>query len=106
MAQVFARMQQLGRALMLPIAVLPVAGMLLRLGQPDLLNVRIEGLMTVAQRVADPEAARPVFRQLAALASDHSLQSLSMGMTEDFEVAIEEGSTHVRVGRAIFGERA
>ena len=72
----------------------------------SLSNVRIEGLMTVAQRVADPEAARPVFRQLAALASDHSLQSLSMGMTEDFEVAIEEGATHIRVGRAIFGERA
>jgi uncharacterized pyridoxal phosphate-containing UPF0001 family protein len=46
-----------------------------------------------------------VFRQLAELAREHALPHLSMGMTEDFEIAIEEGATHVRVGRAIFGER-
>ncbi len=69
-------------------------------------NVRVEGLMTVAPRVDLAEDARPVFRQLATLARGHGLASLSMGMTEDFEVAVEEGATHVRVGRAIFGGRA
>ncbi len=69
-------------------------------------NIHLTGLMTVAPRVADPELARPVFRALAGLAREHALPHLSMGMTEDFEVAIEEGATHVRVGRAIFGERA
>ncbi|MCC7365523.1 MAG: YggS family pyridoxal phosphate-dependent enzyme [Dehalococcoidia bacterium] len=68
-------------------------------------GVRLEGLMTVAPWSPDPEAARPVFRELRALADAHGLPSLSMGMTEDFEVAIEEGATHIRVGRAIFGER-
>ncbi|MEX0784600.1 MAG: YggS family pyridoxal phosphate-dependent enzyme [Dehalococcoidia bacterium] len=77
---------------------------LLRVGE-DLPNVRIEGLMTIAPRAADPEDARPVFAQLASLAKEHGLPFLSMGMTEDFEVAISEGATHVRVGRAIFGER-
>ena len=69
-------------------------------------NIRIDGLMTVAPLVAKAEEARPVFRQLAKLATTHGLHSLSMGMTGDFEVAIEEGATHVRIGRAIFGERA
>ncbi len=68
-------------------------------------RIRVEGLMTVAPLVADPELVRPVFRALRVLALDHGLPSLSMGMTDDFEVAIEEGATHVRVGRAIFGER-
>lgn len=71
----------------------------------DLPNVRLEGLMTIAPRVSDPEDARPVFGELAAQAREHALPSLSMGMTEDFEVAIEEGATHVRIGRAIFGAR-
>ncbi len=68
-------------------------------------HIRLAGLMTVAPRVSNPEEARPYFRQLAELAREHGLPHLSMGMTEDFEVAIEEGATHVRVGRAIFGER-
>jgi len=68
-------------------------------------RIRLEGLMTVAPLVADPEQVRPVFRALRGLAKEHGLPSLSMGMTGDFEVAIEEGATHVRVGRAIFGER-
>lgn len=71
-----------------------------------LTNVRVEGLMTVAPNSSDPEASRPHFRALRALAAAHGLPSLSMGMTGDFEVAIEEGATHIRVGRAIFGERA
>jgi pyridoxal phosphate enzyme (YggS family) len=75
-------------------------------------GVRIEGLMTMAPIVEDPEQARPVFYelrrlrdQLAAQRPDFSWTHLSMGMTDDFEVAIEEGATLVRIGRAIFGER-
>lgn len=67
--------------------------------------LNVLGLMTVAPLVATPEEARPAFRALRALARAHGLAGLSMGMTEDFEVAIEEGATAVRVGRAIFGER-
>lgn len=78
---------------------------LLRLAA-SLQNVRVAGLMTVAPRVSQPEDARPVFRQLRELAERHGLAMLSMGMSEDFETAIAEGSTHVRIGRAIFGERA
>lgn len=68
-------------------------------------SVVVEGLMTVAPQSNDAESARPVFRQLCDLAGRHSLPNLSMGMSDDFEVAIEEGATYVRVGRAIFGER-
>jgi pyridoxal phosphate enzyme (YggS family) len=73
------------------------------------LNVR--GLMTMAPIVADPEDARPVFSGLAALRSALSdtfgvgLPDLSMGMTDDYWIAVQEGATMVRVGRAIFGER-
>ena len=63
------------------------------------------GLMTVAPFVGDPEAVRPVFRELRRLRDALGLRELSMGMTDDFEVAIEEGATLVRIGRAIFGER-
>ena len=69
-------------------------------------NLRLRGLMTIAPVAADPEDARPVFRALRLLAERFALPELSMGMTDDFEVAIEEGATLVRVGRAIFGERA
>ena len=69
-------------------------------------NLRLRGLMTIAPIAADPEDARPVFRALRLLAERFALPELSMGMTDDFEVAIEEGATLVRVGRAIFGERA
>jgi pyridoxal phosphate enzyme (YggS family) len=71
----------------------------------------VEGLMTVGRLVADPEQARPTFvalRDLSARlrARDSRLgPALSMGMTDDFEVAVEEGATHVRIGRAIFGAR-
>ena len=68
-------------------------------------EVSVTGLMTVAPHVANAEEVRPVFRTLRELAEANGLASLSMGMTDDFEVAIEEGATHVRVGRAIFGER-
>jgi pyridoxal phosphate enzyme (YggS family) len=75
-------------------------------------NLRLDGLMTMAPIVADPEQARPIFRALRELRDEIEvrysairLPHLSMGMTDDFEVAIEEGATLVRVGRAIFGER-
>ncbi|MFN2166978.1 MAG: YggS family pyridoxal phosphate-dependent enzyme [Anaerolineae bacterium] len=72
-------------------------------------NLQVRGLMTMAPIVADPEQARPVFvrlRQLrdglASAFSQADWSELSMGMTDDFEVAVEEGATLVRVGRAIF----
>jgi PLP dependent protein len=68
-------------------------------------RIKVVGLMTVPP-ASGAEAARPFFRQLRELAAEHELSALSMGMSDDFEVAIEEGATHVRVGRAIFGERA
>lgn len=76
-------------------------------------NISVKGLMTIPPFLDDPEAVRPYFRTLRELAARiaHeripcvSLQELSMGMSNDFEVAIEEGATMVRVGTAIFGER-
>lgn len=77
-----------------------------------LAHLQVQGLMTIAPLVSDPEEARPVFatlRQLRDLLARRfpsaDWHHLSMGMTDDFEVAIEEGATLVRVGRAIFGER-
>jgi pyridoxal phosphate enzyme (YggS family) len=70
------------------------------------LHLDILGLMTVAPLTDNPEETRPVFRQLREAAHDLGLEGLSMGMTNDYEIAIEEGATHVRVGRAIFGERS
>lgn len=77
-------------------------------------NLEIRGLMTVPPFTDDPEGARPYFRQLRDLRHEIarrnfrrvSMNILSMGMSHDFEVAIEEGSTCVRIGSAIFGERA
>ena len=77
----------------------------------DLPNLRLDGLMTIGRLVEDPEAARPTFRELRTLsarlrAAEPGLgAALSMGMSDDFEVAVEEGATIVRVGRALFGER-
>ncbi|MCL0087193.1 YggS family pyridoxal phosphate-dependent enzyme [Dehalococcoidia bacterium] len=68
-------------------------------------KLEIKGLMTIAPLASDPEEVRPVFRRLRELRNSMGLDHLSMGMTDDFEVAIEEGSTMVRIGRAIFGER-
>ena len=72
----------------------------------------LKGLMTLPPYTADPEAARPYFRRLRELRDRlqqggfPQLQELSMGMTHDFPVAIEEGATMVRIGTAIFGPRA
>ena len=63
------------------------------------------GLMTVPPFGDDAEASRPHFRALAALARQLGLPELSMGMSADFEVAIEEGATMIRVGTDLFGER-
>jgi hypothetical protein len=63
------------------------------------------GLMTVPPLSEDPQASRPHFRALRALRDAHGLSELSMGMTADLEVAVEEGATIVRVGTAIFGDR-
>jgi pyridoxal phosphate enzyme (YggS family) len=68
-------------------------------------NIELMGLMTVAPMVDDPEDVRPVFRTLRELRDAIGLAELSMGMTDDYEVAVEEGATFVRVGRAIFGPR-
>jgi pyridoxal phosphate enzyme (YggS family) len=71
----------------------------------NLPNIELRGLMTVAPRVDDPADVRPAFRTLRQLGDAHGLRELSMGMTDDFEVAVEEGATIVRVGRALFGPR-
>jgi pyridoxal phosphate enzyme (YggS family) len=74
-------------------------------------NIRIKGLMTIAPIVSNPEQARPYFRILRELRdkiyelrfTNYDLRILSMGMTDDFPVAIEEGANILRLGRAIFG---
>jgi len=81
---------------------------------PELSSLEFRGLMTVPPYNDDPEQSRPYFRRMRALferVKSRNLQAirmdvLSMGMSQDFEVAIEEGSTCVRIGTAIFGERA
>lgn len=72
----------------------------------DCPNLNLTGLMTMPPWCDDPEVTRPYFRELASLARLHGLSKLSMGMSHDLEAAIEEGSTHVRVGTALFGPRA
>jgi len=68
-------------------------------------NLKVMGFMTIAPLVAELEEVRPVFRKLRELRDSLGLEHLSMGMTGDFEVAIEEGATMLRIGRAIFGNR-
>lgn len=73
-------------------------------------HIQLEGLMTIPPYFDDPEKTRPHFRKLRQLADEaiakgYPVKELSMGMSNDFEVAIEEGATMVRVGTAIFGER-
>jgi pyridoxal phosphate enzyme (YggS family) len=67
--------------------------------------LRLAGLMTMPAPDPDPERARPVFAKLRALADAAGLAELSMGMSDDFEVAVEEGATLVRIGTALFGAR-
>src|SRR5436305_7496347 len=68
-------------------------------------NLRLLGLMTMPPWSEDPEASRGYFRKLRELAESHGLAQLSMGMSHDLETAIQEGSTCVRVGTALFGKR-
>jgi PLP dependent protein len=68
-------------------------------------HLRLTGLMTMPPWSDNPENSRPFFQQLAQLARQHGLPKLSMGMSGDLEVAIEEGATIVRVGTALFGPR-
>ncbi len=68
-------------------------------------RLRLAGLMTMPPWSTDPELSRPYFKQLRSLGERYGIAGLSMGMSHDLEVAIEEGATHVRVGTAIFGRR-
>ena len=68
----------------------------------ELAHVELRGLMTMAPYADDPEASRPVFRGLRRLGDTLGLPRLSMGMSGDFEVAVEEGATWVRIGSALF----
>ena len=61
------------------------------------------GLMTMPPETADPEESRPYFRRLAELARDHGLRELSMGTSQDYRVAVEEGATLVRLGSVLYG---
>jgi uncharacterized pyridoxal phosphate-containing UPF0001 family protein len=69
-------------------------------------NLKLTGLMTMPPWTDDAEPSRPYFARLRLLAEKYCLKQLSMGMSHDFEVAIDEGSTCVRVGTALFGPRS
>jgi PLP dependent protein len=71
----------------------------------ELPNIHILGLMTIAPLTSNVEEVRPVFSRLYKLNRQYGFKELSMGMSNDYEVAIEEGATMLRIGRAIFGER-
>jgi pyridoxal phosphate enzyme (YggS family) len=72
----------------------------------QLKSLELRGLMAVPPPVEDPEQARSYFRRLKDLAREFGLPELSMGMTHDFEVAVEEGATMVRIGTGLFGARS
>ena len=81
-------------------------------GLPELISavrglatLELRGLMAVPPPVGNPEDARPYFRRLRELAESFGLPELSMGMTHDFEIAVEEGATMVRIGTGLFGDR-
>ena len=69
------------------------------------LGLDVQGLMGLGP-LGDPEAARPGFKKLVALADELALPVRSIGMSDDLEVAVQEGSTMVRIGRALFGPRS
>jgi pyridoxal phosphate enzyme (YggS family) len=75
------------------------------LGEFLSLYTDVRGLMTMPPFTEDPEASRPYFRRLRELAERHGLRELSMGTSQDYRVAVEEGATYVRVGSTLFGER-
>jgi pyridoxal phosphate enzyme (YggS family) len=65
----------------------------------------VRGLMTMPPATGDPEASRPYFGRLRELAAEHGLRELSMGTSQDYGVAVEEGATYIRVGSSLFGDR-
>jgi pyridoxal phosphate enzyme (YggS family) len=67
------------------------------------IGVEVRGLMTMPPLADDPERSRPYFRELRMLAGEHGLSELSMGSSQDYRVAVEEGATLVRVGSVLFG---
>ena len=68
-------------------------------------NINIQGFMCVAPNTANPENNRIYFKQMKTLADKYNYKTLSMGMSNDYKIAIEEKSTYVRIGTKIFGER-
>ena len=89
----------------------PARAVALALDAREFEGVRVCGLMTIPPYAEDPELSRPHYKDLAALSAQLVAElpgagALSMGMSQDFEVAIEEGATIVRVGTAIFGNRS
>jgi len=64
----------------------------------------VRGLMTMPPLAEDPEASRPYFRRLRELAEAHGLRELSMGTSQDYRVAVEEGATYIRIGSTLFGQ--
>jgi uncharacterized pyridoxal phosphate-containing UPF0001 family protein len=69
----------------------------------EYLAYHVRGLSTMPPEAGDPEASRPWFARLRALASDYGLDQLSMGTTQDYRIAAEEGATYIRVGSVLFG---
>lgn len=63
----------------------------------------VRGLMTMPPLTGDPERSRPSFRRLRELAEEHGLRDLSMGTSQDYRIAVEEGATYVRIGERLFG---
>ena len=72
----------------------------------ETVSLHVCGLMTIAPFEDDPERVRQYFRELRGLRNEIVLKELSMGMSNDFEIAIEEGATMIRVGSALFGKRS
>jgi pyridoxal phosphate enzyme (YggS family) len=68
------------------------------------LHADVRGLMTMPPETGEPEASRPHFRRLAELAREHGLRELSMGTSQDYRVAVEEGATLIRVGSVLYAE--
>jgi len=72
---------------------------------PRLLELAdVRGLMTMPPAAGDPEASRPYFRRLRELAEQHGLNELSMGTSQDWRVAVQEGATHVRIGSVLYAD--
>jgi len=80
----------------------PPSGLAAFLDQARALGVEVRGLMTMPPLSDDPELSRPYFRELRRLAGEHGLPELSMGTSQDYRVAVEEGATFVRIGSALF----